>query len=549
MRRIAPVLVLVAVWVISAALWLQPGLVLPDGAGYMVYLPSAWIQHDLLFFDEWQTMGMIENGIIRHKDITATGHLGNHWTVGSALAWFPAFALADAARPLTTFPRNGISLPYNVAVITTSALAGLLTLLAGFAIARTIAGDVAASFAAIGVWFGTTLMWYSLIHATMSHAISAMAAALVFAGAMALRKHAEPALAFLAGVAVGFAFIVRPQNGTLALVPPIVAPMSRGLLGWYIAGVAVGALPEAVVSWFLYGSITGFLTGGGSATPFAAFQKVWAWEQLFSWYHGLLTWTPLVFFALVGLVLLFRIDRRLAVACLLTFALQWMINATMERSFWGALAFGQRRFDNCTVIFLIGLAALLRERSTLSRIAIVAIPAAWTFTLFLAARSSLIDLSRYVRPGVLFEAQWNALHSLPSALIPLSSTPLPFRGRVALFAIAFTIILAVAAIVFLRLPRPARAGAAAAYFIAAALFLFWTGRRDAALLSGYEALIARNRIYAQIPGGADVRFGLLRDEIDYLRQTGREGEARATEQELMSLEARRAAALRNLGIP
>jgi hypothetical protein len=548
MRPIAPVLVVVAVWVISAALWLHPGLVLPDGAGYISYLPSAWVQGDLLFFDEWQTMGMIENGIIRHKDITATRHLGNHWTVGSALAWFPAFAVADAARPLTNFPRNGISLPYNVAVITTSALAGLLTLLTGFAIARTIAGDVAASFAAVGVWFGTTLMWYSLVHATMSHAISAMAAALVFAGAMALRKHTEPALAFLAGLAVGFAFIVRPQNGTLALVPPIVAPMTRGLLGWYTAGVAIGALPEAVVSWFLYGSLTGFLTGGGSATPFAAFQKVWAWEPLFSWYHGLFTWTPLAFFGLIGLFFLFRLDRRLAAACLLTFALQWMINATMERSFWGALAFGQRRFDNCTVILLIGLAALLRQRSTLSRIAVVAIPAAWTFSLFLAARASLVDLIGYVRPGALLEAQWSALHTLPSALIPLSSTPVPFRAKVGLLAIVFVIVLAVAAMIFLRLPRPARAGAAAAYFIAAALFLFWTGRRDASLLPRYEALIARNRVYSRIPGGADVRFGLLRDEIDYLRQTGREDEAQATEQELMSLEARRAVALRALGL-
>src|SRR5687768_6398263 len=106
-----PLVAIAATWLLTCALWLQPGLVLPDGAGYLVYLPSAWIDCDLLFFDEWQAMGMIRNGIIQHKDVTSTHHLGNHWTVGSALAWFPAFALADASRlMMPRFPRDGISL-------------------------------------------------------------------------------------------------------------------------------------------------------------------------------------------------------------------------------------------------------------------------------------------------------------------------------------------------------------------------------------------------------------------------------------------------------
>ena len=86
----------ILVWLVSAIFWLTPGITLPDGAGYFVYLPSVAHDGDLLFFDEWQSFGMIRRGLIEHKEITATDHLGNHWTVGSAIVWAPDSA-ADSA--------------------------------------------------------------------------------------------------------------------------------------------------------------------------------------------------------------------------------------------------------------------------------------------------------------------------------------------------------------------------------------------------------------------------------------------------------------------
>lgn len=492
---------------------------------------------------------MIAGGIIQHKDVTSTAHLGNHWTVGAALAWFPAFLVADALQPLLEFPRNGFSLPYNIGVIVTTAFAGLGTLLLGYAIARPVSGAGPAALAAIGTWFGTTLMWYSLAHATMAHAISACSSALVFAAAIALRRRGEPAMVLLAGLAVGFAFAVRPQNAPLAAVPLIVASVSRRHLPWYAGGMAAGALPQIVVSWFLYGSPLGFLTGGGSATPFAAFQRVWAWEPLLSWYHGLFTWTPFAAAGVAGLLLLLRHDRRLAVAGLVLFASQWIINATLERSFWGALSFGQRRFDSCIVVFLIGAAALLRALSPPWRAVVVAVPSAWTMALFLAARGSMLDLSRYVLPADLMAAQWSAVTSAGAALVPLGSTPAPFQAKVALLIVLFVTVLAVAVAGLRRLPIRGAAALASSWFLGAALFLFWCGTRDASRIDRYRDLIERNRIFATIPGGADVRFGLLRDELDYLRRSGRIEEAEATARELAVLERARAAALREKGLP
>ena len=492
---------------------------------------------------------MIDRGIIQHKDVTRTAHLGNHWSVGSSLAWFPAFAFADAIRPFTPrFPRNGFSLPYNAAVVVTSALAGLLTILIGYGVTRRLYGAGVGALAAAGGWVATTLMWYALVHATMSHAVSAAACALVFMAAVTLRERSDGSAWLLAGMAAGFAFAVRPQNAPVAAVPLIVAPFRTAAMPWYAAGILVGALPQIIVSWFIYGSAFGFLTGGGSATPFAALQKIWIWEPLFSWYHGLFTWTPFALLGLAGLAVLARSDRRLAAAGLFLFATQWIVNATMERSFWGATSFGQRRFDNCTIVFIIGAAALIATVRPFWRVVMVAVPAAWTLSIFLAARSSILDLSRYVTPGEMLQSQIVAIRSIGAALTPLGATPAAHRPAVAVLLIVIGVVVFLAATALTRLPSRAAAAAGAAYFTAASIFLAWAGTQDARLIPRYAPLIERNRVFAEIPGGADVRFGLLRDEIDYLARSGRTAEAEDTARELAALEAARAAALRAHGL-
>ena len=89
MRDRTAVAIIIAIWLLSTILWLQPGITRPDGVGYYVYLPSAYIGHDLLFFDEWRRFGLVPGGRILHKEITMTDHLGDHWTCGSAVWWLP----------------------------------------------------------------------------------------------------------------------------------------------------------------------------------------------------------------------------------------------------------------------------------------------------------------------------------------------------------------------------------------------------------------------------------------------------------------------------
>jgi hypothetical protein len=541
----------VALWLVSALLWLTPGITLPDGAGYFVYLPSAVLGGDLLFFDEWREFGMVQRGLIEHKEITATDHLGNHWTVGSAIAWLPGFLggeiLRAAVPALQRFPRNGISLPYNVGAATASAIAGLVTLLAGYRAARR-RFEISHSAAAVAaIWFGSTLMWYSLKNPIMSHAVSAAACAAVVLLSLRAREVGpaeDSGMRWLAaGVACGFAIAVRPQNGTFLIVPLIIAgmPAARRLLT-FAAGAAVGVLPQVAASVFLYGSPFGFLTGGGAAKPFAAFERIWAWQPLLSWYHGLIPWTPLLGLAAVGFIPLLRSDRRLGVAAVWAFGTQWFVNATLERSFWGAYAFGQRRFDNCTIFFILGLAALFARGPFALLAAAGAVACLWTMSLFFAG-FELLDLNVYYTPAELLRLQGEALGRLGGYIEILDAVPSGAKGAV-LLSIVVTIMIYAA---LLAVPQRVRAVAATGFLLAVATGITVVGARGLGRVEEYRPLIERNRYFGVISGGADARIGLLASEAEYLSKIGREEDAAEVMAESRRLQEMRLQALRAVG--
>ena len=80
---------------------------------------------------------------------------------------------------------------------------------------------------------------------------------------------------------------------------------------------------------------------------------------MFSW-HGLFSWTPIILFAIIGLYFFYKnYDKEIALYMLLGFILQLYLLSTWYM-WWGGAAFGQRKFLNCSLIFIVGLAALIQ---------------------------------------------------------------------------------------------------------------------------------------------------------------------------------------------
>jgi hypothetical protein len=133
----------------------------------------------------------------------------------------------------------------------------------------------------------------------------------------------------------------------------------RGVLISAAAG-AIAVLPQRI-----FGKVA---RGGWLAVPAAdhnfSLRALHVFDVLFSSNHGLLATTPLVYIALLGLPLFIRRDRPMAVLLVIGFATQVVINSGND-GWWGGPGYGARRFDNCLLVFAVGLAALLawmRER-------------------------------------------------------------------------------------------------------------------------------------------------------------------------------------------
>jgi hypothetical protein len=527
----AGVVAVVAVWLLTTLLWLTPGITRPDGAGYYAYLPSTYFDRDLLFFDEWAEVRLIQDGRILFKDVTQTGHLSNHWTAGASLAWYPAFVAADlVARG------DGFQVMYVAAVAFTSAVAGLFVLLAGLK----LSGNAVAT---IAIWLGSPLAFYSLRHATMSHAISAAACAAVVLLSLRLRQHWLPKaertpLAINAvhaqtsaaghagppeapgrspvlgemlavGMAIGVACATRPQNVVIGLVPLLLIPAAMKRAHVILLGALIAALPQLIVSQTLWGAPLAFVNIGGRAHPWQMFSTFRPLETLFSWYHGLATWTPLLVLAIAGLF--FVRDKALARAGLVTFAAQWLLLSVLERWFWGGASFGQRRFDSCTVFFIVGLAALLERLPRWLGWTVTALTTGWTMLLFIAVPR--LNLNAYQTPSELLDAfraagpEWRTF---------LGYTPPALRADV-LVAIAVS---AVALAVIAIAARKYGTILATVYLVAMSIFFAWCGMHPK-----HDAF-SRQLLAAPMPSGSALdTITLLRYEADYMERTGRTEEA------------------------
>ena len=275
----------------------------------------------------------------------------------------------------------------------------------------------------------------------------------------------------------------------------------------------LAALPQLIVSQTLWGSPLAFVNIGGRAHPWQMFTTFRPFETLFSWYHGLVTWTPLLVVALVGLVLLRSRNRALAHAGLAVFAAQWLVLSVLERWFWGGASFGQRRFDSCTVFFIVGVAAFLERMPRWLGTLAVAATTMWTMVLFVA--SSRLNLNRYQSPSELVDAFGVALTD-PRWHSPLGFAPQPMRGDVVL---AFL----VTGVVLVALGWSARRApviVVSCYLVLMSTFFAWCGahpKHDR--LSRF--LIARG----EGSGAARDTATLLSYEADYMERTGRPREA------------------------
>jgi hypothetical protein len=376
-----------------------------DGVGYYAFARAPLIQHNLDFTRDYQeaNISFRENRLDKNGQPTAefrtrTGHLENHFTVGPAILWAPFLVLTHVgvllARSMgSAVSADGFSTPYRIAMALATALYGFLGLLISFRIARKYVDETWALLATLGIWWASSLPVYMYFNPSWSHAHSAFVVALFLWYWHETRDARSLPQWILLGALAGLMLDVYYANVMFFVILPFEAVREYGAAFrratpstpsvWqlltrhaaFAAALLVCMLPTFISHRIIYGSI--FATG---YVPI----RDWFWGSpyllsvLFSANHGLLSWTPVLLFALIGLFAFWRSVPRVG-GTFLVAAIAYYYFIASYPDWAGISSFGNRFFVSLTPLFILGLAVFLDRFTRIFRTRRAALAGAFVF--------------------------------------------------------------------------------------------------------------------------------------------------------------------------
>ena len=349
-----------------------------DGEGYYMYLPSVILDHDLNFTNQalkapwlyspnqFLTKGRIDESLSEQKRIAAEGYV-NWWSIGTSIFLLPFFLIAHGIVLLlsnfgVSIRSDGYSSVHQFITLTGSIIYGV----AGLYISEKIGlmfrfPKNAIRMAMLFVLFGTFLLQYASVEASMSHSISFFASSLflyIFLFKVHGKKYLYQYLAW--GLLGGLMVCVRQQNIILFIIPAILV-FIRFLSGIFTKK-ELRCYSLSIVTFVLGISpllVTNALMHGG---PFANPQNQLVFGGEFEFKReliGLLFLNPIVSIGIIGFAMI-NIDRKSPVNTSMFIAVIVMIVFNSFITVKGA-SFGLRRYDSIIPMVMLGIAYILEK--------------------------------------------------------------------------------------------------------------------------------------------------------------------------------------------
>lgn len=368
-----------------------------DGVGYYAFARAPLIEHRLDFTRDYQHANesfrgprLDESGQPKSEFRTPTGHLDNHFTTGPAILWTPFLLLAHAAVLLaramgSNVAADGFSAPYRIAMALATAIYAFLGLLLAFRLARQYVEERWALLATISIWWASSLPAYMYFNPSWSHAHSAFTVSLFLWYWHRTRSSRSLRQWLLLAAITGLMLNVYYANAMVLAVllvealpqylaafrnttPPGSATVPRAsqlFLDHLLFGIVVFlcVLPIFITRHIIYGNA--FESG---YVPL----RDWLWRSpvllsvFFSSNHGLIAWTPILLFSILGLFLFWRREPRVGGPFLAAFLAFYLFIACYP-DWAGISSYGNRFFVSLTSLFIIGLAVFLDRLAQLFR--------------------------------------------------------------------------------------------------------------------------------------------------------------------------------------
>jgi hypothetical protein len=371
-RRTIIAVVTIILLVVGSCILLDRPLVRGDGVAYFMWLDSLARDADLNLANQALKFAHLNTyQVFVHEK---TGRYASVFAFGNALMLVPFYWLSMLADKLPAFHINdayfvqqqGTTFAYSFFPMLGTNLYALAAVLLAFFTARRIASTLVSMLAALSLFFGTPLWYYSTVEPLNAHVCGTFAVSLLLflfarwclAPHPLSRKH-EAWLWLAIGLAAGLATLVRWQ---LALC---VLPLGLALL-WQrrrrlLIPLALGFLAIAWLVpyswWRMFGSPWVIPAAEQNRAAFLVWPA-YLGQVLFSGKKGLFVWAPATALAALGWITVHGKNRMLSVVLAAVFVLQLLINASVY-DWWAGWGFGMRRMIELYPAFVLGLASLL----------------------------------------------------------------------------------------------------------------------------------------------------------------------------------------------
>jgi hypothetical protein len=339
-------------------------IIVNDVISYYQYLPAAIIYKDIsLAF--WQRDPQFFNDKIWAEKMESGRYVGR-MTMGLAIMYSPFFLPAHVVAAPLGYPADGYSAPYRFALIAACVFYLAIGLYFLRKILRRFFDDTVVSITLLAVALGTNLYFYAVNEPGMSHAFNFCLFAIFLFLLIRFLGNPNYASAALLGLTGGMIVLVRPSNGIILVLIPLwevgtwkgFIQRIRFLVRSYPKVILMAAcfiiilIPQLLYWKYTTGHYL-FYSYGDEGFFFNHPRFI---NGLFSYRKGWLVYTPIMIFALAGLVVALFTKRAMFYSILVFTILNLYIIFSWW-SWWYGGSFGQRSMIDSYAILALPFAA------------------------------------------------------------------------------------------------------------------------------------------------------------------------------------------------
>ncbi len=369
-----------------------------DVFGYYLYLPAHFIYDDPHLTDHKWLDNITENyttspTLYQLVDMN-DGKRMIKYSSGMALLYSPFFFIAHGIAPLTGYPADGFSFPYQLLILIGSTLWSIAGIFLLLSLLRKFFSELVATIALILVGAGTNYFQIAAIDGTLlTH--NYLFTLYIWLILSTVNWHRNPTFkqAISIGISGGLISLVRPSEAVCFLIPLLWYTGNKEFLKQkvkliklhklHLLAVLIPAIIIGSLQFFYWKSVTGeWLYYSYSNNPGEGFRffPPYIIEFLFSFRKGWFVYTPIMLFAIIGLIPMIRKERQNVPAIILFLILDFWIMSAWTAWWYGGGSFSARSAVPAYPLLAIPLGYLVQWVLS-SRIGVIGIIAGCFFVL------------------------------------------------------------------------------------------------------------------------------------------------------------------------